>query len=130
MKKEPQKECIKKRCSCHSIPIMADHNEHCFDCINSKPQKEESWEKEFDELRKDCSYSAPEMIEDRYKSFISNLLTSHRQSTIAQCVEVLEGGKRKVERGTDELEQQYWDRGNNQALTTAIEKLNQLNEKV
>ena len=31
---------------------------------------------EFDELRKDCLWQAPELIEDRYKQFLSQALTT------------------------------------------------------
>ena len=39
---------------------------------------------------------------------------------------VVEGQKRKVVEGTEEIEQQYWYRGNNQAASNILKEIEEL----
>ena len=50
--------------------------------------KATDWRKDFDELREDCKWQVPEVIKDRYKSFIAKTI----KSELKRCKkEVIEG---------------------------------------
>jgi len=120
---QPQKECLVKNTDASNNDLdMSDFK---------KPQKEESWEKEYMILNNGCLLKKERLEagsftggEETRKS-LRELLSSHRQSTIAQCIEVLEEAM--------ETAKQTSENGSNNSivfvLSLLIEKLSQLNEK-
>ena len=99
-----------------------------------EPQKD--WEKEFDErFLSGHHWKMPEgqgngkdFANNSIKPFILNLLSTTRKETIEECIGVLEGEKIICHEGNWQMScvKCIEARHHNQALTTAIAKLNKL----
>ena len=121
-------------CKCHKKCDCLCHNKGFSKCWcnckwQTKPQEQEEWEIEFDELRTQLSYSAPEVIKDKYKFFIRSLLRNQRDEATAELKERVIKYFEEVKNNKEEInltkkigiEMWHSSLGWNQAIEKAIE---------